>query len=257
MAHDFSELFERIREHCQKQGWYGPDAENPHAFGHSYILTVDPATGQEQWADRRDGIEATQFPYPAATEDDVRSTEKMLGFPLPPVLRKLYTQVANGGFGPGYGIVGARGGHPSIGPRMYRTGWRMPERVVASLREHPERYLESDRSPDGFMQLCHWGCGMFSELDLRAGHVYLTFAVELHEIADDGESPIGWGIQFQASSVEEWLELWLTGELESSLDDRDQLLAELESTELALEPEIARADWEWYEQHFPPDTEAL
>jgi hypothetical protein len=257
MAKDFSELLERIREHCQKQGWYGPDADGPYSIGHSFVRVVDPETGQEQWVDRRYGIEAAGFQHPVATEDDVRSTEKLLRFPLPPVLRELYTKVANGGFGPGYGIVGARGGHPSIGPRMYRTGWRLPQRAVASLRDSSGQYLECDRLPDSLMQLCHWGRGMFSELDLRTGYVYLTFAVELHEIADEGESPTGWGIQYQASSVVEWLELWLTGELEASLDDEDQLLAELESSEPDPKPEVSREDWEWYQQHFPPDAESF
>lgn len=34
-----------------------------------------------------------------------------IGYPLPSLLRRLYTEVANGGFGPMSGIVGVRGGH--------------------------------------------------------------------------------------------------------------------------------------------------
>jgi hypothetical protein len=116
-------------------------------------------------------------------------------------------------------------------------------------------YLEAETLPDGFMQLCHWGCAEFSQLDLWTGQVYFTYTVELHVIADDGESPWGWGIEFQAASVEEWLERWLSGELEASMDNGGELLAELESTEPEPRPDVTREDWEWYQQHFPPDAE--
>ena len=53
----------------------------------------------------------TGFAYPPATEKHLRSTDAALGFPLPPLLRALYAQVANGGFGPFYGLIGVRGGH--------------------------------------------------------------------------------------------------------------------------------------------------
>lgn len=50
--------------------------------------------------------------YPPATEEQLRQTEQLLGFPLPSFLRSLYMQVANGGFGPGFGVIGAIGGFP-------------------------------------------------------------------------------------------------------------------------------------------------
>lgn len=49
--------------------------------------------------------------YPPTTMMIVEAAEKTLGFSLPPLLRDLYTQVANGGFGPGYGIFGLDGGY--------------------------------------------------------------------------------------------------------------------------------------------------
>jgi hypothetical protein len=41
----------------------------------------------------------------------VKAAENELDFRLPPLLSRLYTQVANGGFGPGYGIFGLEGGY--------------------------------------------------------------------------------------------------------------------------------------------------
>src|SRR5260221_11519759 len=53
--------------------------------------------------------------FPPASEAQMRKTEQQLGFALPPLLRLLYTHVANGGFGPGYGMIGAIGGFSFTG----------------------------------------------------------------------------------------------------------------------------------------------
>jgi hypothetical protein len=45
-------------------------------------------------------------PHPPTTAAQVDTAEEALGFAIPPILRRLYTEVANGGFGPGYGLVG-------------------------------------------------------------------------------------------------------------------------------------------------------
>jgi hypothetical protein len=42
---------------------------------------------------------------PPATEDELLKAEELIGFPLPPLLRALYSEIANGGFGPGYGLI--------------------------------------------------------------------------------------------------------------------------------------------------------
>src|SRR5439155_12589651 len=76
-------LKERIRQKCDEQGW-----------------RPDEALHRREIAPH----------YPPATESQLLATEVALGFPLPPILRTLYAQVANGGFGPGFGIVGALGG---------------------------------------------------------------------------------------------------------------------------------------------------
>jgi hypothetical protein len=49
------------------------------------------------------------LPAPA-TESTLQVAEADLGVRLPSLLRRLYLEVANGGFGPGPGLVGVRGG---------------------------------------------------------------------------------------------------------------------------------------------------
>lgn len=60
-----------------------------------------------------DGQEPT-FAFPPATEQQIRETERQLDFPLPLQLHLLYTRIANGGFGPGFGIIGVMNGYPGI-----------------------------------------------------------------------------------------------------------------------------------------------
>ncbi|CAG0932352.1 hypothetical protein TFLX_02558 [Thermoflexales bacterium] len=62
-------------------------------------------TTMNQYSPRRRGL------FSPATLSVVEATEKELGFKLPTLLSQLYTQVANGGFGPGYGIYGLEGGY--------------------------------------------------------------------------------------------------------------------------------------------------
>jgi len=113
VAEQYADLFERIRDHCRQQGWYGPDMQAPAKFANRYERSFSLKTGQmyvrDRWADPR----TSRFPYPPATADQLQATETQLGMPLPGVLRALYAMVGNGGFGPAYGLVGAAGGAPS------------------------------------------------------------------------------------------------------------------------------------------------
>src|SRR3954464_14202084 len=43
-----------------------------------------------------------------ASHDAVAEAEAALAHPLTPLLRRLYLEVGNGGFGPGYGVLGDR-----------------------------------------------------------------------------------------------------------------------------------------------------
>ena len=46
-----------------------------------------------------------------ATSKQIAATETELGFALPPLYRQILIEIGNGGFGPGYGLLGAQGGH--------------------------------------------------------------------------------------------------------------------------------------------------
>jgi hypothetical protein len=114
-----NDLITRILAHCQQ---VAQDALDPHlrwSTGHSprdpyerwyvhshksFIALKKKHPGQMPW-----------ITFPPATEKQILKTERQLGFALPLLLRLLYTHVANGGFGPGYGIIGAIGGFSFTG----------------------------------------------------------------------------------------------------------------------------------------------
>src|SRR5882724_1628539 len=50
---------------------------------------------------------------PPVTQRAVQDAETRMGFSLPPLLEKLWTEVGNGGFGPGSGLFGVDSGHAS------------------------------------------------------------------------------------------------------------------------------------------------
>jgi hypothetical protein len=302
VAEQYADLFERIRDHCQRQGWYGPDAAAPAKFANRYERSFSLKTGQmyvrDRWADPR----TSRFPYPPAAEDQLQTTEAQLGMPLPGVLRALYATVGNGGFGPAYGLVGAMGGAPSadvmpdedeemfavllnssdyaeptadadpvgtfardtltqdnpapgrpreepassdweerpqrpskdrtLAATLRRSQWRVPERVALALEQETDRYLECEEQPDGWVTLCDWGCAIYSNLDLWSGRIYLTYAVQRHDVVVKDPREVRYedcalGVVYQAASVEDWLVRWLRGELDQGHARRLTLLSDL------------------------------
>jgi len=126
------------------------------------------------------------FDYPPATEAQLRATEEQLGFPLPPMLRLLYGEVANGGNilsphrrYPFFGVEGGRhlrlvkGDGRTLGRLMSRNQWRLHPCVADALERYPGYSVRADASPDGFVTLSDQGCGTTLEFDIRTGKAYL------------------------------------------------------------------------------------
>jgi hypothetical protein len=104
----------------------------------------------------------SSLPAPA-TPSAVTEAEEVIGFPLPPLLRRLYLEVANGGFGPAEGIVGVRGGAP-------QADWN---HLAEIYEEGPD---PSGRIPAGLVPVYDWGCTIWSLVDFRdpAGPMWCT-----------------------------------------------------------------------------------
>ncbi len=102
------------------------------------------------------------LPAPA-TPGAVTEAEEIIGFPLPPLLRRLYLEVANGGFGPAQGILGVRGG-------ACQGDWND---LAEIYQDGPD---PSGRIPAGLVPVYDWGCTIWSLVDFRdpAGPMWCT-----------------------------------------------------------------------------------
>ena len=150
-------------------------------------LTLDPTTDSTCYPPIR--------PHPPLSDEQVEDVERDLGFALPPLVRALYTQVADGGYGPGYGLL--RLNHedgPSVvdWDRHFRQSWK---------RGKPPK-----RWPEPFLRLCEWGCNIYSGVDCsRPECPVLRFDPdrlgESRNLAD--------GLAPEADSLAEWLTAWL------------------------------------------------
>jgi hypothetical protein len=136
--------------------------------------------------------------YPPATAAVLSDAERRLGFPLPPFLAEVYLRVGNGGFGPGYGLIGLPGGHTGDAGgsivELYESDrtpvpawptWQWPEAVVA---------------------FCEWGCAIHTCVDCRSGAV-LTFDPPSFQ---EGQ-PMAQAFAQTHASVAAWFEDWVNG----------------------------------------------
>jgi hypothetical protein len=101
----------------------------------------------------RAGIEG--WPPPASLAA-VTDAERVIGHRLPPLLRRLYLEVANGGFGPRRGVLGVAGGHQN-------GDWVDLLDVYQAFSSAPPDH----RVPAGLIWVLDWGCTIWTLIDSR------------------------------------------------------------------------------------------
>lgn len=142
------------------------------------------------------------LPLPA-TAEEVAQAERILGFRLPPVLARLYLEVANGGFGPDYQLL------PLVGEGRTAVNDYCEERETSES--------SSDAHwPADVLPILDWGCGMYAAVDCRSPQgVVLLF--EPNGISGDWHH--AWYVD--SESLTGWLETWLseTGWYEEDTDE--------------------------------------
>jgi len=125
-------------------------------------------------------------PLPLATPEAVAEAENVIGYPLPRLLRKLYLEAGNGGFGPRDGILGVRGGIPN-------GGWN----DLAELHQASQADPADPWSP-WHVGIFNWGCAIWSLVDCRdpAGPMWSW----------DGNDHM---LREYNQTICDWLALWL------------------------------------------------
>ncbi len=129
-----------------------------------------------------------------ASAPAVADFERAAGLRLPTFYARLLTEVANGGFGPGFGIVG-------IPP----DGFVDDDLGGDLLEAYLERRACEEaawRLPLGLLPLCNWGCGTFSYVDTLSTGAAVVTADVLQDRIEYTETAV---------TLAAWLSDWVDG----------------------------------------------
>lgn len=158
-------------------------------------------------------------PLPApATSEALAAAEARMGVTIPPLLRSLYAEVANGGFGPGSGIIGITG------------GWTDDHgRTIEDLFE-----MMSEGDPDE--PSWSWPAGLLPIVDASPVWTCVETAVPGNRIVDFDHEEIdygGWDASFSqvAPSLHDWLVTWV-GSRPAHEVQREEMAAQMANSDV-------------------------
>jgi SMI1/KNR4 family protein SUKH-1 len=126
---------------------------------------------------------------PPVDAHELASAEDGLGFRLPDELRDVYLNVANGGFGPGYGLLGVASGTTDD---LGNTADSLYKLFAQADPDDP-----SWRWPSQVVPFSYWGCAVYSCITPEG----MVIGFDEGQWADD------------EVSLDAWLRAWLKGSL--------------------------------------------
>jgi SMI1 / KNR4 family (SUKH-1) len=135
------------------------------------------------------------IPFAPASEDVIKEAESELGFRIPELLRLCYLHVGNGGFGPGYGVFGLKGGFKGDCGTL-----------VDEYRCLKEVLVSKGKGSKTVLPFCEFGDNMNACVDYAdAKHVVYSF--------DQGR------IWREKYTLKNFFEMWIEGVDYSSLEE--------------------------------------
>jgi hypothetical protein len=103
--------------------------------------------------------------FPVVSDEAVTFVETCLDVKIPSILKLCYTQISNGGFGPGYQLTGLPGGHLS--------SW-------GDLLQSTNELRQLDECEEEWLPLIDWGCNLFSIVDCSDRQIVTLYEGEFH-----------------------------------------------------------------------------
>ena len=134
-----------------------------------------------------------------ATAEMIAAAEADLGFRLPQLLRLTYRYVGNGGFGPGHGLLGLKGGDVKEHDDHLVDIYQQREPSAFERQERPA----ADLWPEQLLPFCTYGCAIYSCVDCstrkdRVIHYDPNLDEKRH-------------FTLESRSLANWFEAWLKG----------------------------------------------
>ena len=135
---------------------------------------------------------------PPASDQEIEEAESALGFDLPPLLKRIYREIGNGGniLGPAHGVYGVGNGYSFAGQNAVG-------KTLHITRDHP--WLK------GFLLVAEGGCGLAFLVDCGDAE-YPVYCYNGDEIAPfmidegyDNEEPPEEGWEIESDTFAEWL----------------------------------------------------
>jgi hypothetical protein len=157
-------------------------------------IAFDPqlATDQgfdEGWVNSSTGEPTVFIADPPASLEALERVESKLGFRLPDLLRRIYLEVGDGGFGPGYGLLAL-------------------ERYKHCDLSYLEAAITVKELGKAFVPVTYWGCSVFSYAKLEPPHAVYIMDWD----GQDGDHPLEEYMYLQADSLEDFFARWFAGE---------------------------------------------
>jgi hypothetical protein len=157
-------------------------------------IAFDPqlATDQgddEGWVNSSTGEPVAFIGDPPASLESLERVESELGFRLPDLLRRMYLEVGDGGFGPGYGLLAL-------------------ERHTSGDQSYLEAAVTLKELGKAFVPVTYWGCSVFSYAKLEPPHAVYIMDWD----GQDDDHPLEEYMYLQADSLEDFFVKWFDGE---------------------------------------------
>jgi SMI1/KNR4 family protein SUKH-1 len=170
------------------------------------------------------------LPEPASHEG-IAAAERRLGFVLPPLLKRLYLEVANGGFGPGPGILGVSGGWQNDHGKTIED---LHAEMLAAVQENRQWIW-----PAGLLPIVDHS-GVYVCVD-ATGASNRVVEFDFEELDDEGRDG-GWSRAFSdvAPSFDTWIGEWAR---KPTLAEREAARQEEARATMTSVPEVTRAYW--------------
>lgn len=132
---------------------------------------------------------------PPATAEELADAEQHLGFPLHPLLRRLYTEIANGGFGPEYLLFPLAGEGESVTSEYA---------ALTAATATATTTTGAPTWPQGVVPILTYGSDMYAGVDCTDPNG----AVLLHEPSGNPDDPADtWFLDNE--SLAAWLQVWI------------------------------------------------
>jgi hypothetical protein len=139
---------------------------------------------------------------PPVSQEELAKAESMLGFELPFLLKRIYLEVGDGGFGLAYGLFklsDERNKHRLETIVQSYLGMRSmtQEDIDAEWENEDEKPI---LWPEKLLMICDWGCNIYSHVDCASP--------ECRVLRSDSNISLS-QFALESPSLYQWLEDWL------------------------------------------------